>query len=106
MQNLPQVVDRLKAGGFRMVTSTEAPPNVQVKDDIGVPAAGPVTGIAYTLSQDDVKVELVENKAQALPVMSHQRSRYSVATQGGVKALRQHRVSHEAFQTPSDTPRR
>lgn len=71
VQNLPQVVDRLKAGGFRMVTSTEAPPNVQVKDDIGVPAAGPVTGIAYTLSQDDVKVELVENKAQALPVMSH-----------------------------------
>ncbi len=44
--------------------------------------------------------------AMPLPCMSHQRSRYSVVTQGGVKSLRQHRVSHEAFQTPSDTPRR
>jgi hypothetical protein len=44
--------------------------------------------------------------AMPLPCMSHQRSRYSVTTQGSVKSLRQHRVSHEAFQTPSDTPRR
>jgi catechol 2,3-dioxygenase-like lactoylglutathione lyase family enzyme len=71
VRNLRQVVDRLKAGGFRLVTSSEAPPNVPVKDDIGVPAAGPVTGLAYTLSQDDVKVELVENTAQTAPIVSH-----------------------------------
>lgn len=45
-------------------------------------------------------------QAMPLPCMSHQRSRYSVTTHGGVKYLRQHRVSHEAFQTPSDTVRR
>lgn len=38
-----------------------------------------------------------------LPCMSHQRNRYSVVTQGGVKTLRQHRVRHEDFQPPSST---
>ena len=38
--NLRQVVDRIKAGGFRMVTGAEAPPNITVKDDIGVVEAG------------------------------------------------------------------
>jgi predicted enzyme related to lactoylglutathione lyase len=70
--NLRQVVDRIKAGGFRMVTAAEAPPNVPVKDDIGVvEGGGPVSGIAYALAPDDVKVELVEMKAQAAPVASH-----------------------------------
>jgi predicted enzyme related to lactoylglutathione lyase len=69
--NLRQVVDRIKAGGFRMVTAAEAPPNVQVKDDIGAVNAGGVTGIAYALSPDDVKVELVEMKAQSAPIASH-----------------------------------
>jgi predicted enzyme related to lactoylglutathione lyase len=69
--NLRQVVDRIKAGGFRMVTAAEAPPNVPVKDDIGVVEGGPVTGIAYALSPDAVKVELVEIKAQAAPIASH-----------------------------------
>ena len=69
--NLRQVVDRIKAGGFRMVTAAEAPPNVPVKDDIGVVEGGPVSGIAYALSPDAVKVELVEIKAQAAPIASH-----------------------------------
>ena len=69
--NLRQVVDRIKAGGFRMVTAAEAPPNVPVKDDIGVVEGGPVSGIAYALSPDGVKVELVEIKAQAAPIASH-----------------------------------
>jgi predicted enzyme related to lactoylglutathione lyase len=69
--NLRQVVDRIKAGGFRLVTAAEAPPNVTVKDDIGAVTAGPVSGIAYALAPDDVKVELVEIKGQAAPIMSH-----------------------------------
>ena len=69
--NLRQVVDRIKAGGFRMVTAAEAPPNVPVKDDIGVVQGGPVSGIAYALGPDEVKVELVEMKAQSAPIVSH-----------------------------------
>ena len=42
-----------------------------VKDDIGQMDAGGVTGIAYVMSPDDVKVELVEMKAQAAPIVSH-----------------------------------
>lgn len=69
--NLRQVVDRVKAAGFRMVTASEAPPNVPVRDDIGIVDAGGVTGIAYALGPDDVKVELVEMRAQAEPIVSH-----------------------------------
>ena len=69
--NLRQVVDRIKAGGFRMVTAAEAPSNIPVKDDIGVVIGAPVSGIAYALGPDEIKVELVELKSQAVPVGSH-----------------------------------
>lgn len=36
-----------------------------------------------------------------VPSMSHQRNRYSVVCHGGIKSLRQHRVSFEDFQRPS-----
>jgi predicted enzyme related to lactoylglutathione lyase len=71
VSNLRRVVDRIKAAGFRIVTSSEAPPNITVKDDIGVVEGGPVSGIAYALGPDDVKVEMVEQKAQAAPIVSH-----------------------------------
>ena len=71
VKNLRQVVDRIKAGGFRMVTSAEAPPNVKVQDDIGIVEGGPVSGIAYAMAPDETKVELVEMKAQAAPIASH-----------------------------------
>lgn len=70
--SLPPVIDRIKAGGFRMVTASEAPANVPVKGDVGVvEGGGPVTGIAYALGPDEVKVELVEMKAQTVPIASH-----------------------------------
>jgi predicted enzyme related to lactoylglutathione lyase len=69
--NLRQVVDRIKAGGFRIVTASEAPANVTVKDDIGIVNGGPVSGIAYAMSPDDVKIEIVEMKAQSAPIVSH-----------------------------------
>jgi catechol 2,3-dioxygenase-like lactoylglutathione lyase family enzyme len=71
VKNLRQVVDRIKTGGFRIVTISEAPPNITVKDDIGVVEGGPVSGIAYAMAPDDVKVELVEMKAQSAPIASH-----------------------------------
>jgi catechol 2,3-dioxygenase-like lactoylglutathione lyase family enzyme len=71
VKNLRQVVDRIKAGGYRIVTASEAPPNITVKDDIGVVEGGPVSGIAYAMAPDDVKVEIVEMKAQAAPIASH-----------------------------------
>jgi len=71
VKNLRQVVDRIKAGGFRTVTSAEAPPNVKVQDDIGIVEGGPVSGIAYAMAPDETKVELVEMKAQAVPIASH-----------------------------------
>ncbi len=71
VQNLRQVVDRIKLGGFRIVTAAEAPPNIKVNGDIGAVEGGPVSGIAYAMAPDDVKVELVELKAQALPIASH-----------------------------------
>jgi predicted enzyme related to lactoylglutathione lyase len=69
--NLRQVVDRIKANGYRMVTAGEAPSNIKVVDDIGVVEGAPVTGIAYALGPDDVKVEIVELKTQQVPVSSH-----------------------------------
>ena len=72
VRDLRQVVTRIKAGGFQMVTAAEAPPNIAVKDDIGVvEGGGPVSGIAYALDPDGVKVELVEMKAQTAPIVSH-----------------------------------
>lgn len=70
--NLRQLVDRLKAGGYRMVTETEKPANVTVvKDDIGAVDGGGVSGIAYVMGPDDVKVEMVEMKAQTAPIAAH-----------------------------------
>jgi predicted enzyme related to lactoylglutathione lyase len=57
--NLRVVLDRVKAAGFTVVTTAEAPPNVKVVDDIGVVDAGGVTGIGYVLGPDDVKIVLV-----------------------------------------------
>ena len=69
--NLRRVMEKVKAGGYKIVTVQEAPANVTVKDDIGQVDAGGVTGIAYVMSPDDVKVELVEIKAQTAPIVSH-----------------------------------
>lgn len=72
VQNLSDTVDRLVAAGYDMVTDTEAPPGVRVVDDIGVvDGDGPVTGIAYVLGPDGIKVEVLEMRAQEQPIVSH-----------------------------------
>jgi catechol 2,3-dioxygenase-like lactoylglutathione lyase family enzyme len=70
--DLRQVVDRLIAAGYRMVTAEQSPPGSEVVDDVRlVPGDGPVTGISYVLGPDDVKVELLEMPAQQAPIVSH-----------------------------------
>ena len=69
--NLRQTVDKLKAGGYKMVTAAEAPPTVKVQDDIGLTSGGDVSGIAYVIGPDDIKVEIVEIKKQTMPIVSH-----------------------------------
>ena len=69
--NLRQTVDKLKAGGYKMVTATEAPAAVKVQDDIGLTSGGDVSGIAYVIGPDDIKVEIVEIKKQTMPIVSH-----------------------------------
>ena len=65
--NLRQVVDKVKANGYRMVTAEEAPAGVTVRDDIGLTGSG----IAYALGPDGVKVELLQVDAQRTPIAHH-----------------------------------
>ena len=69
--NIRQVVDKVKANGFQMITKTEAPADREVKDDIAGPAQPGGASIAFALAPDDVKVELLENKQQAIPITLH-----------------------------------
>jgi catechol 2,3-dioxygenase-like lactoylglutathione lyase family enzyme len=67
--DLRAVVAKLKAGGYRMITSDSVAATVKITDDIA--AASPTTNIAFVLGPEDVKVELVEVKAQVLPIQLH-----------------------------------
>lgn len=67
--NLRATVDKVKAAGYAMITRTEVAATQEVKDDIATTAAG--TSIAFVMGPDDVKVELVEMKAQTLPIVLH-----------------------------------
>src|SRR5436190_8568348 len=69
--NLRAIVEKVKANGFQMITKTEVTPDREVKDDIAGPAQPGGASIAFALAPDDVKVELVENKQQAIPITLH-----------------------------------
>ena len=69
--NLRQAVDKIKANGFQMITKTEATPDRTVTDDIAGPAQPGGASIAFALAPDEVKVELVENKQQTIPITMH-----------------------------------
>ena len=69
--DLRAVIAKVKANGFSMVTAEEAPPGIKVENDIGLATGGDVSGIAYALGPDGVKVELLEIKKQTVPIMSH-----------------------------------
>jgi catechol 2,3-dioxygenase-like lactoylglutathione lyase family enzyme len=71
VQNLRETVDKLVAAGYEMVTSAQAPPGTRVVDDIGIVDGGPVSGIAYVVGPDGIKVEVLEMKAQEMAIVSH-----------------------------------
>ncbi len=66
--NLRATVDRIKANGYKMITSSEAPAGREVKDDIAGPPQAGGASIAFALGPDEVKVELVEAKQQTVPI--------------------------------------
>jgi catechol 2,3-dioxygenase-like lactoylglutathione lyase family enzyme len=67
--DLKPVVAKLKANGYKMITSESVAATVKITDDIA--AANPTTNIAFTLGPEDIKVELVEVKAQKAPIQLH-----------------------------------
>ena len=67
--NLRQTLDRVKAGGYAVITRTEVAPTQQVIDDIAPVNAN--TSIAFVMGPDEVKVELLENKQQTTPIALH-----------------------------------
>jgi catechol 2,3-dioxygenase-like lactoylglutathione lyase family enzyme len=67
--DLKPVVAKLKANGFEMITRDSVAATVQVTDDIA--AASPTTNIAFVLGPEEIKVELVEVKAQTAPIQLH-----------------------------------
>jgi catechol 2,3-dioxygenase-like lactoylglutathione lyase family enzyme len=67
--DLKPVVAKLKANGFKMITSDSVAATVKVTDDIA--AASPTTNIAFALGPEDVKVEFVEVKTQTAPIQLH-----------------------------------
>ena len=67
--DLKPVVARIRANGFKMITTDSVAANVKVTDDIA--AASPTTNLAFALGPEDVKVELVEVKSQKAPIQLH-----------------------------------
>jgi len=69
--NLRQMVDKVKANGFTMITATEATPDRVVKDDIAGPVQPGGASIAFAQGPDDLKVEFVEATQQTIPIALH-----------------------------------
>jgi predicted enzyme related to lactoylglutathione lyase len=67
--DLKVLVPKIKAAGFKMITSDSVAATVKVTDDIA--AASPTTNLAFALGPEDVKVEFVEVKAQKAPIQLH-----------------------------------
>src|SRR5215467_9650182 len=69
VNNIRAVVTKLKANGYKMITSDSVAPTVKVTDDVA--AASPTTNIAFVLGPEDTKVEFVEVKDQQRPIQLH-----------------------------------
>ena len=67
--DLKPLVAKIKANGFKMITSESVASTVKVTDDIA--AANPTTNIAFALGPEDIKVEIVEVKGQQAPIQLH-----------------------------------
>ena len=67
--NLSTLVPKIKAAGFKMITTDSVAATVKVTNDIA--AASPTTNLAFALGPEDVKVEFVEVKTQQAPIQLH-----------------------------------
>ena len=67
--DLPKALDRVRKGGYRIVTREEAVAPKEVTNDVAITTSG--ASIAYVMAPDDVKVELVESRTQATPIALH-----------------------------------
>jgi catechol 2,3-dioxygenase-like lactoylglutathione lyase family enzyme len=67
--NLAPLVAKIKANGYKMITTDSVAATVKVTDDIA--AASPTTNIAFVLGPESTKVEFVEVKDQKLPIQLH-----------------------------------
>jgi catechol 2,3-dioxygenase-like lactoylglutathione lyase family enzyme len=68
--NLRATLDRVAAAGFPVVTREELPASMQVTNDMAHIAAGDFN-IAFIMAPDGVKIELVEDRSQQLPIDLH-----------------------------------
>ncbi len=68
--DLRATIDKLKARGYAIVTKEEAPAPWVVADDLATQAGRDIR-IAFVMGPDDLKVELVEVKAQQTAVALH-----------------------------------
>jgi catechol 2,3-dioxygenase-like lactoylglutathione lyase family enzyme len=69
VNDIKPLVAKIKANGYKMITTDSVAATVKVTDDIA--AASPTTNIAFALGPEDVKVEFVEVKTQAAPIQLH-----------------------------------
>jgi catechol 2,3-dioxygenase-like lactoylglutathione lyase family enzyme len=67
--DLKPLVAKIKANGFKMITTDSVAATVKVTDDIA--AASPTTNLAFALGPENTKVEFVEVKNQTLPIQLH-----------------------------------
>ena len=68
--NLRNMLDKVKAAGFPLVTREEMPPSQAVKDDIAY-VESTKTNVAFTMLPEGTKVEFVENPTVTAPVSNH-----------------------------------
>lgn len=68
-QDIVADVERLRSLGYPMISREELPAVYEVTDGIARRPGG--NTIAYVLGPDDLKVELIENKAIAHPIQMH-----------------------------------
>ena len=64
------MVEKIRAAGFPIVTREELPPALAVEDGLAH-IANQDTYIAFALAPDDVKVEILESRAQTRPIALH-----------------------------------
>src|SRR5215510_4691452 len=68
--NTGAMIGRIRSAGFRVITAQELA-NAKVPEDGVVCSDSANTCVAYVLGPDDVKVEIVENWGQTIPIQNH-----------------------------------